>query len=112
MAVVTVYEHVQKPGREGGFKLFTPLRAVGLSLEEGWKASRNKGLNSVSIEDLQRVRLSGSLRLFSDEQWRACSCCTLVLKPRDAALALKLLRMQRSLLSVLIAIRTYKEFFN
>jgi hypothetical protein len=98
MALVTVYKHVWKPGRDGTLKPFTPVRAVGLSLEEGWKTFRSKG-SSTSVEDLQRVRLSGELRILSGHTWSSQTSCTLQLRPRDSALALLLLRKQRALLA-------------
>ena len=97
--LVTVYQHLEKPGRDGKFLPFTPVRAVGLALEEGWKASRDKGLSRVSAEDVKRVRVSGKLRIYSGQQWRASSSCTLQLAPEDCTLVLTLLHRQRELFS-------------
>ena len=97
MVLVTSYRYLQKPGRNGAFKTFTPLRAVGLSLEQGWKASRDKGLGSVTTKDFCVVKLSGKLKVQSGEQWQETTACTLQLRKQDTALAASVLRKQRAL---------------
>ena len=68
-------------------------------MERGWKLARDKGLGAVSGEDLRRVRVTGQLRLCTEDRWRAAAACTLQVRPEDAALATTLLRKQRALLS-------------
>jgi len=100
MPLVTAYHHLQKPGRDGRYLPFTAVRAVGLALEEGWKASRDKGgYTAVKAADLATVRVSGKLRLLTGATWRAGTTCTLQLSRQDADLALSLVRQQRTLLA-------------
>ena len=97
MVLVTAYRHLQKPGRQGDFRTFHPLRVVGLSVERGWKASRDKGLGAVTAEDVSQVSVTGKLRLQTGQRWRAATSCTLQVRPQDAALATSVLRKQRAL---------------
>ena len=103
MVLLTSYRDLQKVGRSGTFLNFTPLRAAGLSLEQGFKAARDKGLGAVTLDDLNQVRVAGEgkLRVKTGRQWRAASSCELRLQPADAALSLSLLRQKRAVLSEL-----------
>ena len=99
MVLVTAYRNLQSRGRHGDLQTFHPLRAVGLSVERGWKASRDKGLGAVTEGDVNQVTVAGKLRLQAGERWTAATSCTLQLRPQDAALASTLLRKQRALLA-------------
>lgn len=99
MPLVTAYKHLQKKDQRNRFVTFTPLRAVGLSLELGWKLARDRGLSAVTAGDLRQVHVSGELRIKSGERWRAARTCDLELRVEDANLAEKLLVKQRGLLT-------------
>ena len=98
MVLVTSYNCLQKPGRQGAAnKAFAPLRAVGLSLELAWKVSRDKGFGAVVAADVSTVHVVGELRVFEEQRWRACRACDLQLRPQDASLSVAILRKERAL---------------
>ena len=99
MAQITSYKDLQKFDTQRAFATFTPLRAVGLSLEHGWKLARDRGLASLAVQDLRWVRVTGELRLRTGRQWRSARECALQLPNADAHLALTLLKQQRALLA-------------
>ena len=96
MVIVSCYSHLRKRDLGGkAFRVFTPLRAVGLSVEEGWKLSKTLGLASVTAEHLAQVRISGELLVKGVK----AKDCELQLQSRDASLSVTLLRAQRALLT-------------
>ena len=99
MVLVTAYRNLRKPGRDGSFYPFNPLRAVGLAVEQGWKANRDKGLGVLQAADVSQVSVGGKLLLQTGQRWRAAASCTLQVRPQDAALATAVVHKQRALLS-------------
>jgi hypothetical protein len=95
MVLVRAYQNVKKAGaRSAVLKKFTPLRAVGMSVEQGWKAARDKGC--VEAADLQTVRLSGDLRVTTgNSSWRSADSCMLELRSTEVSLAEVLVAKQR-----------------
>ena len=94
MVLVTSYAHLRKRGPVETFRPFAPLRAVGLSLELGWKKARDAGLGAVTAEDLRRVHVTGELLV----QGVAAQECDLQLRKADTDLVKTLLHKQRDLL--------------
>ena len=96
MALVTCYTHLEKKNfGENFFSPFTPLRAVGLAVELGWKLTRDKGCCCAA--DLGRVQVAGEVRAFTD-RWRKRLNCTLCLQAKDAELAYKVVTLQAAVL--------------
>lgn len=95
MVLVTRYTHLRKRDPPKPFKPFTPLRAVGLSVELGWKLARDRGLGAVTSAALGKVLVAGDLRV----QGVVATQCDLQLRAEDAELAKTLLRKQRALLT-------------
>ena len=63
MVLVTRYTHLRKRDPPKPFKVFTPLRAVGLSVELVWKLARDRGLGAVTSAALGKVVVAGDLRV-------------------------------------------------
>jgi len=97
MVLVTRYTHLQKRNPGESFLTFAPLRAVGLSVEAGWKLARDKGGCTVTSEELGQVAVSGDL-LVNGAPARQCH---LQLRTEDAKLTETLLHKQRTLFSEL-----------
>lgn len=95
MVLVTSYTHLRKRDLHQSYRPFVPLRAVGLSLELGWKLARDKGITAVSSQDLGKVSVFGDLRV----NGVSATECTLQLRAVDANLAKLLLQKQRALLA-------------
>ena len=98
MALLTSYRHLEKKKQgETDFLPFLPLRAVGLSVELGWKLLRDTGI--LVATKLRQVEVSGQLRVLTEGSWRNTQRCSLQLAPRDAALAHKVVTKQCAMLS-------------
>ena len=95
MPLLRVYSHVKKPFRDGTLKPFFPTRVLGLCLEQAYKASCEKGLSCLSLEDVATLELSGDLQVKAGAGFRATSQCTLQVAEQDAQLALDICRAQR-----------------
>jgi hypothetical protein len=89
----------EKRNKGGGVRAFFPLRAVGLALESGYKLCHKGALGLVAEADLKEVRVTGKLQVLEGSAWNETSAVSLGLRSQDAALALKLLKKQRELLS-------------
>ena len=95
MPLLRHYSHVKKPFRDGALKTFFPTRVLGLCLEKAYKASCEKGLGCLALEDVATLELSGDLQVKVGACFRAASQCTLQVADRDAQLALDICRGQR-----------------
>ena len=95
MLLVSCYSQLRKRDPLQSFRAFAPLRAVGLSVEKGWKLSKTLGPASITTEHVAQVRISGEL-LVQGVQTQECN---LQLRPCDAKLSVALLRAQRALLT-------------
>ena len=60
MVLVTSYTHLRKRDLHQSYRPFVSLRAVGLSLELGWKLARDRGITAVSSQDLAKFLFSGT----------------------------------------------------
>ena len=92
------YSCLRKLDDEGTFKVFTPLRAVGLSVEEGHRVARRVGRGRLEADLLACVRISGgSLEVCEGGVWRKVRQYTLRLLPHDAELARQVVLEHRAL---------------
>ena len=98
MPLLTRYSHLKKKEPAGGFRLFEPLRAVGLALEKGLKLARAKGLGQVSASDLETVAVGGSLQVLQEGVWQPQKRTLLALRGQDSELSSALLQEVRSYL--------------
>ena len=94
MPLVSQYAQVEK-WCDGAYKRFFPLRAVGLACEKGHKLCAEKGLGSVTVEDVSIVQVAGALNLFDEGRWRKARACRLQLRGQDASLSHRILLKHR-----------------
>ena len=99
LRTAVAYSALKKKDKDGKFRSFFPLRAVGLALESGYKLCQQKGFWSVQAEDLSNVRVAGDLQVLEAGSWKRTGEATLQLRSQDASFALKLLAKQREFLS-------------
>ena len=93
------YLCVRKADEDGTVKLFTPLRAVGLSVEEGRRVARRVGFGRLTTDLCSRVKVSGdSLEICVDGEWRHVGQHTLSLLKQDAELAWQVVVLHRAFL--------------
>ena len=99
MAFVSAYSHLRKQDASGSFQSFKALRAVGLAVELGHKAAREKGVASLSSADVAAVRVVGALQVLEGGRWRGARSCTLRLGSAEVALAKAVVQKQRTVLA-------------
>ena len=98
MLRVTRYSQLcKKDVAESSHRVFQSLRAVGLAVEAGWKASLAKGFRALTAEDFSELRVAGDLKVAG----KSLTECCLVLTAGDASLALAVVQKQRDLLNTL-----------
>ncbi len=95
MTLIPKYEWLKKRNPKGKMQLFEPLRAVGLAIEKGHKASLDKGLSNVEVSDVDTVKITGKLEGWDGASWQDLKTCFLSLRPQDSALALEAIQKQR-----------------
>jgi hypothetical protein len=103
MPLVLQYAHLRKKNAgEHSWLRFTPLRAVGLAVEEGHRLSKARGLGQVTAASLSTVKVSGSaVQVLEDRRWRAVSQCQLQLNEVESSFALSVVQKHRALFSSL-----------
>lgn len=93
MPLLRRYTHLKKKDpATGTFRLWEPLRAVGLAVELGLKKASSKGLGKLTCDDVSRVRVCGDLQLFMDGAWHGAGSCMFALRAQDAELSLAVVR--------------------
>lgn len=76
---------------------FTPLRAVGLAVEEAHKLAKRTGTGKVTVEDLEEVRVTGDkVQVKEGKRWRKVARAVVGLRREEAVLALELFTQQRA----------------
>ena len=103
MPSVSVYSHVRKQDHHGETKPFNALRAIGLAVEAGHKACKQKvALGRLGAEHMRTIRIAGaSTQVWESarQQWRAVRQCELVLSVPDVSLAVAAVKQQRAVLA-------------
>ena len=100
MPLVSHYSHLQKLW-DGAYETFNGLRAAGLAVEQGLRLCSQKGLGSLCLEDLEEVKVKGSLMVKDEHgQWEGgFRSCNLKVKHPEKSLALAIVKKVRAFLS-------------
>lgn len=103
MPLVTKYSCVRKPNLVGELEIFNSLRAIGLAVEAGHKASQPPAgsLGRLTVDDCSKVHLTGPrLSIWEEDQerWRSVGGCDLRLRAADAEFAFQVVHQHRKVL--------------
>ena len=68
---MALYKSIEKLNtRTQDWEALYPLRVVDFAYELGHKVARERGLGSLSSEDLKRVTVLGGVRVRASDRWR------------------------------------------